>query len=229
MGDRRRNDFRHFNPLHREGGDCIPLSLLHQIDDFNPLHREGGDFIRTVPNLVYDISIHSTARVETGTFRKRAGEPRDFNPLHREGGDLQQPTAYIRASMISIHSTARVETTFLHPRNNRIPQFQSTPPRGWRLIISLRHISSNTAFQSTPPRGWRPVPGFYTSLPQYFNPLHREGGDDFSPGLPCRDGRFQSTPPRGWRPMSVGVVLMFVPISIHSTARVETMEGLILR
>ena len=77
-----------------------------------------------------------------------------------------------------------------------------------------------------------------------FNPLHREGGDaGFTDALlrtaifqstPPRGWRlysgnrfasarvFQSTPPRGWRRRPLPLSLPPIPISIHSTARVET-------
>ena len=124
------------------------------------------------------------------------------------------------------------------------PEFQSTPPRGWR-------------------RWWN---GHKRRIRFYFNPLHHEGGD--KKRLKERDSflrfqstpprgwrhnghhvfvdvrRFQSTPPRGWRPSRVNppdCTIYFNPlhheggdpvygpspliqrISIHSTTRVETM------
>ena len=123
------------------------------------------------------------------------------------------------------------------------PEFQSTPPRGWR-------------------RWWN---GHKRRIRFYFNPLHHEGGD--KKRLKERDSflrfqstpprgwrhnghhvfvdvrRFQSTPPRGWRPSRVNppdCTIYFNPlhheggdpvygpspliqrISIHSTTRVET-------
>ena len=40
--------------------------------------------------VVSKISIHSTARVETlWNSTERYGDTRNFNPLHREGGDVQ--------------------------------------------------------------------------------------------------------------------------------------------
>ena len=59
--------------------------------DFNPLHREGGDFAIINSDVLSIISIHSTARVETG---------------------LQRAVSLVQT--ISIHSTARVETAILH-------------------------------------------------------------------------------------------------------------------
>ncbi len=55
-------------------------------------------------------------------------------------------------------------------------------------------------FQSTPPRGWRlPLPEPYKEAEGYFNPLHREGGDN-----------------------DIDKIIYTHVISIHSTARVET-------
>ena len=77
------------------------------------------------------ISIHSTTRVET--LKKRT---------------------FPAIFLISIHSTTRVETRFSLAMENPY-RFQSTPPRGWRLLIHYIHHHFFT-FQSTPPRGWRP-------------------------------------------------------------------------
>ena len=77
--------------------------------------------------------------------------------------------------------------------------FQSTPPRGWRRqwTLLLRIV---TIFQSTPPRGWRQH--------MILGTLHITV--------------FQSTPPRGWRLISPVALADGWVISIHSTARVET-------
>ena len=99
------------------------------------------------------ISIHSTTRLETHEMC--------------ESGEIPY---------ISIHSTTRVETPdkigFIAEA-----EFQSTPPRGWRLSIGVNGLAI-LKFQSTPPRGWR-----------------RE-----VPRSPLSYLLFQSTPPRGWRP-----------------------------
>ena len=80
-------------------------------------------------------------------------------------------------------------------------QFQSTPPRGWRLTVWISPNSSRL-FQSTPPRGWRPRP---FPLPRHLR-------------------KFQSTPPRGWRLLPSHPLSLHLPISIHSTTRVETLH-----
>ena len=56
-----------------------------------------------------------------------------------------------------------------------------------------------------------------------FNPLHREGGDRYILRTQSGQPRFQSTPPRGWRRRAYEPGNRRTTISIHSTARVETM------
>ena len=67
-------------------------------------------------------------------------------------------------------------------------------------MVRSSSLTSYFEFQSTPPRGWRP------SIYSTFFPI----------------GAFQSTPPRGWRLDSMRSAGYICPISIHSTARVET-------
>ena len=87
-----------FNPLHREGGDRLQLSARPEaLQNFNPLHREGGDYVSSPDyQILYSISIHSTARVET-----------------------QYGILIFQIKFISIHSTARVETK--KPCKSRLP------------------------------------------------------------------------------------------------------------
>ena len=60
-------------------------------------------------------------------------------------------------------------------------------------------------------------------LPYDFNPLHREGGDYIPFGGFNVSVVFQSTPPRGWRRHFRYEGRLNYVISIHSTARVETL------
>ena len=123
---------------------------------FNPLHREGGD-------LVGGASILPV---------------RDFNPLHREGGDWMCQTRWTRNLYFNpLHREGGDNSdggVF-----QQYPKFQSTPPRGWRLIRAQSIMYVRDQFQSTPPRGWRQKPRqpLETRQEVHFNPLHREGGD----------------------------------------------------
>ncbi len=142
---------------------------------FNPLHREGGDETYICFLRRRTISIHSTARVETVQYWKIIWNRCDFNPLHREGGDT------------ALLANAKAFVTF-----------QSTPPRGWRLVCPLpgRH---NGYFNPLHREGgdWRHRISF--RYHGNFNPLHREGGDFQVPVQFRTINVFQSTPPRGWR------------------------------
>ena len=60
-------------------------------------------------------------------------------------------------------------------------QFQSTPPRGRRLVVMI-FSAINPRFQSTPPRGRRPCASGFVLAGLRFNPRLREGGD-----LYCRN------------------------------------------
>ena len=168
-----------------------------------------------------EISIHSTTRVETVENVGDERKPIDFNPLHHEGGDGTAVKKYQ-------YTTG----------------FQSTPPRGWRRayflwdnwIIKIS-IHSTTRVETLSETSNLPDQCHFNPLhheggddPQWpcssvhhnFNPLHHEGGDP-SRRIPCPSAsKFQSTPPRGWRRRPLPLSLPPIPISIHSTTRVET-------
>ena len=144
--------------------------------DFNPLHHEGGDlhffFSWAVVPDFNPLHHEGGDAISISTFPCIP----DFNPLHHEGGD-------------TYHAIAT------HATNG----FQSTPPRGWRLISSV-YLSHFHLFQSTPPRGWRLT----------------------AQTISLWIATFQSTPPRGWRLKSRCRANGMFHISIHSTTRVET-------
>ena len=65
-------------------------------------------------SATYEISIHSTTRVETGCAFPHEPVKIDFNPLHHEGGD-EEGVSMSATYEISIHSTTRVETGCAFP------------------------------------------------------------------------------------------------------------------
>ncbi len=189
----------YFNPLHHEGGDIrgpsrcllrrlfqstpprgwrLTLSVAHPPRwNFNPLHHESGD------------PLPPGACIRSG----------HFNPLHHEGGDPIGATVTV-SSPISIHSTTRVETQLRREKRIKVFQFQSTPPRGWRRVISRFFLIRIFISIHSTTRVETHSPGPQPTVFPYFNPLHHEGGD-FLPGRVC---------------------FLHWPISIHSTTRVET-------
>ena len=120
---------KNFNPLHHEGGDRSTRPWHYRLANFNPLHHEGGDYRKEGHEDQGQISIHSTARVETTLTGLRPWWRPDFNPLHREGGDDEKGVTDYRVAI-----------------------FQSTPPRGWRqqyytiTTTILHHISTNKSY-----------------------------------------------------------------------------------
>ena len=106
--------------------------------------------VTSTTRYAWEISIHSTTRVETSLCIIPHGINTDFNPLHHEGGDLIKRYFPMYCN-ISIHSTTRVETFPLSVILPLFSQFQSTPPRGWRLTLcpSLSVISTISIHSTT--------------------------------------------------------------------------------
>ena len=130
-------------------------STIYCLGDFNPRLREGGDPPVDVYTIVNDIFQSTPPRgrrlnAPAGLFRLE-----HFNPRLREGGDqISRVEAYHHP--ISIHASAREATqisrveAYHHPISIHASAreatavltfftiaelFQSTPPRGRRLIV----------------------------------------------------------------------------------------------
>ncbi len=120
-----------FNPRARAGRDTGALRRSLKRSCFNPRARAGRDFPHQHFVLAHDVSIHAPAR---GATALHAG--------HRFW------------TLVSIHAPARGATNnILHERH--INGFQSTRPRGARLIKNSLNSFSLALFQSTRPRGAR--------------------------------------------------------------------------
>ena len=101
----------------------------------------------------------------------------------------------MQGGSVSIHAPAWGATLWKRPRNGAMNPFQSTHPRGVRLL-PWRKPRRPKMFQSTHPRGVR-----RESVP-YALPAHV----------------FQSTHPRGVRPQPVGGGGIGAVVSIHAPA-----------
>ena len=145
---------RDFNPLHREGGDDRARWWQYVVQGFQSTPPRGWRHSRVIQvHQEAGISIHSTARVETGAT--------GFGETLYQTFQSTPPRGWRLVSRIFKKKSAK---------------FQSTPPRGWRRWNALC-MWRRRAFQSTPPRGWRPYNEFCKENNLNFNPLHREGGD----------------------------------------------------
>ena len=129
---------------------------------------------------------------------KKRGSNRYFNPRSREGSD---PCLFFHGrftTMISIHAPARGATVEEINKSGAF-KFQSTLPRGERLIYLLR-LLYQILFQSTLPRGERRIEErqqwefFMISIHAPARGATKRQGDRLG------HSEFQSTLPRGERP-----------------------------
>ena len=189
-----------FNPRPRAGGDDFGVQFEHFGSVSIHAPARGATILRATLTAGLLVSIHAPARGATRSAIRITRGLAGFNPRPRAGGDER------RSSQL--------------PRDL---QFQSTPPRGGRLL-ALREDRLHHLFQSTPPRGGRPIltssegrdqmvsihapargatrarPSI-SRAPCRFNPRPRAGGDLECAGDVHSHELFQSTPPRGGRPL----------------------------
>ena len=148
---------------------------------------------------------------------------KSFNPRAREGRDGLELTSSADA-YVSIHAPARGATPHhCHIRFIQI-KFQSTRPRGARLIF-INETSTTDKFQSTRPRGAR-----RTSYPGdrqvYIVSIHAPArGATMARRIITTYLSFQSTRPRGARRVRHRCYpLQGLSVSIHAPARGATFD-----
>ena len=97
--------------------------------------------------------------------------------IHASARDATRPQHdSCRAGKVSIHASARDATSCAKPPYPYFPKFQSTRPRGTRLVPQAP-IFTARMFQSTRPRGTRPGSGVRLADRRGFNPRVRAGRD----------------------------------------------------
>ena len=143
--------------------------------NFNPRSREGSDGLYILLLKSFRISIHAPARGATGDAVRKQ----------------------IQAT-ISIHAPARGATAQSHPMKLS-HKFQSTLPRGERLILFVSVTVVTPISIHAPARGATLSFQATGVNPVYFNPRSREGSDGLGDYKPQLAELFQSTLPRGER------------------------------
>ena len=144
------------------------------------------------------ISIHAPARGATSSSSYCKQSSSNFNPRSREGSDHKFISS---ASKMRYFNPRSREGSDIQPTRNKretADKFQSTLPRGERLVFRDPFMQS-AGFQSTLPRGERRlttqtrivVPVFQSTLPRGERLLAFLGQD--------QETQFQSTLPRGER------------------------------
>ena len=172
------------------------------------------------------VSIHAPARGATG---RRGGYPHrgrtgGFNPRPRAGGDRIDQRNNRRLRQVSIHAPARGATGSISAIIVAFGKFQSTPPRGGRLL-ALPGAAGTYCFNPRPRAGGDSTRSsdFAAARPS-FNPRPRAGGDlQGLSGTLVIGLLFQSTPPRGGRRVFRRVLPRAeAEVSIHAPARGAT-------
>ena len=127
-----------FNPRSHEGSDLLCINDLRKSCSFNPRSHEGSDLCLFCSiYLLHIVSIHAPTRGATKPTRCVRLLSRCFNPRSHEGSDCLNPRDVLNYYLVSIHAPTRGATTkkpmlgFLHFL------FQSTLPRGERLIYFI--------------------------------------------------------------------------------------------
>ncbi len=170
---------KNFNPRSRAGSDKTGRMKLRHLRNFNPRSRAGSDPSRATCHRI--CLLYFNPRSRAGSDHKRQ-DGRDqsasyFNPRSRAGSD----------AVLDKNSTATTK-------------FQSTLPRGERLVGLAGDLAS-FKFQSTLPRGERRgscAPAKSVCVTN-FNPRSRAGSDTSWLEYGGYAVQFQSTLPRGER------------------------------
>ena len=186
-----------FNPRTRVGCDVLFALQAAGRGSFNPRTRVGCDFkLPFDVRIIGKVSIHAPAWGATPVVDAYRG--------HDAG--------------VSIHAPAWGATLSCRLMSGLSARFQSTHPRGVRLLCAPI-VSGASLFQSTHPRGvrLRPWYDFYCRLAR-FNPRTRVGCDgQIDHAWAINDG-FQSTHPRGVRHVFQPGWRDNLGVSIHAPA-----------
>ena len=190
--------FVNFNPRSREGSDGpsdvtlltvpvfqstlprgerhLPQTRCPENVYFNPRSREGSDEDVTTKVDSLEISIHAPARGATSTYQHTHYSTRIS--IHAPARGATDFSDFFKFFLrISIHAPARGATFGTLRSIPAASLFQSTLPRGERLLCGA-NLKLVIQFQSTLPRGERRNTQPRSAERRNFNPRSREGSDD---------------------------------------------------
>ena len=197
----------HFNQNHSNisihaparGATYSPHEIKERLQiNFNPRSREGSDEDVTTKVDSLEISIHAPARGATSTYQHTHYSTRisihapargatDFSDFFKfflrisihapARGATVDPFFGSLDHVISIHAPARGATFGTLRSIPAASLFQSTLPRGERLLCGA-NLKLVIQFQSTLPRGERRNTQPRSAERRNFNPRSREGSDD---------------------------------------------------
>ena len=143
-----------FNPRSHEGSDLYGAYGVGSFQNFNPRSHEGSDPTGRRHTLYVPISIHAPTRGATESTCKSSCILSYFNPRSHEGSDDGFKGDSYKRDL-----------------------FQSTLPRGERLLRSGFCRLKNTISIHAPTRGATGNPIRIQNFKQNFNPRSHEGSD----------------------------------------------------
>ena len=191
----------------------------HQRIHFNPRSREGSDQGLFLSYKKFRISIHAPARGATGVDWDMIISTPYFNPRSREGSDGYTPGGHV-CVVISIHAPARGATVEIKKTFTILVISIHAPARG-ATSIPLIDATVDNAFQSTLPRGERLLNVEIAQKQTYFNPRSREGSDNNNDDFIDELSISIHAPARG-ATYTLDNAFPGICISIHSPARGAT-------
>ena len=187
-----------FNPRSREGSDAEKRrgNCMAKVN-FNPRSREGSDEDVTTKVDSLEISIHAPARGATSTYQHTHYSTRIS--IHAPARGATDFSDFFKFFLrISIHAPARGATFGTLRSIPAASLFQSTLPRGERLLCGA-NLKLVIQFQSTLPRGERHVLTTIMNAYRLFQSTLPRGERLLHSGQPATNSGFQSTLPRGER------------------------------
>ena len=166
----------HFNPRTREGCDKALSIMTVTLGDFNPRTREGCDHSLQW-RLYRPSNFNPRTREGCDTARAAWRSPtKHFNPRTREGCDKANIPMLVMLGDFNPRTREGCDKSTM-PKSWTRRKFQSTHPRGVRLIKFFYESCGTYISIHAPARGATPHGVDVHSVRKNFNPRTREGCD----------------------------------------------------
>ena len=175
---RKERNVSSFNPRARAGRDVKSSQEALNQSGFNPRARAGRD-IDQATGILQGLPFQSTRPRGARPSLDRSGSPlqKCFNPRARAGRDRAGNGNSQRCSQVSIHAPARGATFTQRHASVVSTRFQSTRPRGARLIDSVSVYELLNVSIHAPARGATSFNVCNLHPSASFNPRARAGRD----------------------------------------------------
>ena len=193
-----RSRCRWFQSTHPRGVRRRGDRQCHSLASFQSTHPRGVRLLmHKSGQWLASVSIHAPAWGATASSRRRTARPCGFQSTHPRGVRPPELDAGAHVIFVSIHAPAWGATTpaacraagsrSFNPRTRvgcdrgtgafctGVAVFQSTHPRGVRLLLPVEIGQDISLFQSTHPRGVRLLAALDTQVGELFQSTHPRG------------------------------------------------------